>query len=578
MVVPSIMERSQAHECWQEVVLRLSASSTSASCMHRGELSATGCSSTPQIGMKTRSPNAQTLSESCVGHHRALSSGGRRDVKRAPPDLSLLRHLSRTRQYNGVSRSPLSSSGTGRSAFTSSYVGQEASLSPMLWSWAFPLSGHENPKTPEKALESLEDAVWHWREAAPLRFDIDRDTPPKVAAPTRPLRSFSDSSGVIGGTGSFRRSESAAHGKEVVHTPLVDSVTPQLVHGGNLRPHTDASLHSSHCGTHRKQHIDAQQEAPRVPSLLADVDQNMPAVLWRPASASVSSQQHGPREGPATGSNSKESPVQPSGIPISASTTSPTAVPATLLPLSEFSVNSPHLGPLAASRSREELPSSIRNALHFLRKVPELPASTGRGPMLPALSRTEYPITLVLDLDETLVHCSRGSSCWSSEAPDVIVNFEDHPTQGNVHFRPFAKLFLEIVARSFEVVVFTASQQTYADRVLDMLDPTGKTIHHRLYRPHCTEHRGAYFKELGLLGRPLSRCILVDNSPVSCACNADNSVLCRSWYGDALDRELLDLLALLEDLQQSTNIPMHLAARYGLYDFFQALRQGPRVL
>ena len=57
---------------------------------------------------------------------------------------------------------------------------------------------------------------------------------------------------------------------------------------------------------------------------------------------------------------------------------------------------------------------------------------------------------------------------------------------------------------------------------------------------HPQEFHGAYFKELGLLGRSLSKagvgfrrasgvsarscqCVLIDNSPVSVACNAENS-------------------------------------------------------
>jgi len=33
--------------------------------------------------------------------------------------------------------------------------------------------------------------------------------------------------------------------------------------------------------------------------------------------------------------------------------------------------------------------------------------------------------------------------------------------------------------------VFTASHQCYASKVLDHIDPTGKLIHHRLFRDHC---------------------------------------------------------------------------------------------
>jgi TFIIF-interacting CTD phosphatase-like protein len=34
-------------------------------------------------------------------------------------------------------------------------------------------------------------------------------------------------------------------------------------------------------------------------------------------------------------------------------------------------------------------------------------------------------------------------------------------------------------------VVFTASQQEYADAILDELDPDQEIFQHRLYRHHC---------------------------------------------------------------------------------------------
>jgi len=506
-----------------------------------------------------------------------MSSAGRRDVRRSPSDSSSLRDLPRATSHHGVSHLPVSSLGVCRVPIPSPYIGQALAPSPMLWSWVPPSSPHENPETPQKALESLDDAVRRWREEMPMSTDIDRETPPKAIAPARFIRSFSDNS--------------ATPSKETPQVPPLTVVTRQRRHGPPMSAFMDRDQHieasieanfrSDNGGKDRKQHIHVQQEAPRVPSLFADAKENIPPVLRRPASAPASSEKHGARDASIVEQQLKERLPKPPELTSQAITTVPTASMVLPLPLSDFSVTTPHLGPDAAGRSLEELPSSIRNALNFLRTLPELPRSLGREYVLPeqvrTSGRTEYPITLVLDLDETLAHCSRNNSCWSSQPPDVIVNFEDQPSQGNVHFRPFAKLFLEVVARSFEVVVFTASQQSYADKVLDMLDPTGTTIHHRLYRPHCTKHRGAYFKELGLLGRPLSRCILVDNSPISCACNPDNSVLCRSWYGHALDRELLNLLALLEEAQQSSNIPRHLASRYGLHDYFQALRLGPPI-
>lgn len=248
-----------------------------------------------------------------------------------------------------------------------------------------------------------------------------------------------------------------------------------------------------------------------------------------------------------------------------------------LAALTDFSVLSPFLGAEAAQSSLEELPIPARRALQFIRhlnnELPRTPCS-GRG-FLPA-ERYSQP-TLILDLDETLVHCSRAEQGRAGEdkkvsktPPQMYVHFEDAPHEGSVRWRPFAQLFLSVVAKRFEVVVFTASDQAYADQVIDQLDPNG-FIKYRLYRQHCTQVRGAFFKECGLLGRPLSRCILVDNSPISVACNADNGILIKSWYGDAFDRELIDLLPILDDATAYPDVTKYFAARYGLREFFEGL-------
>jgi len=260
--------------------------------------------------------------------------------------------------------------------------------------------------------------------------------------------------------------------------------------------------------------------------------------------------------------------------------------PAAVEPLRDFSVVARRYGAAAAACPAEDMPVSLRHALNFIRCLPSLPCTELGGcvkPLLPARS-TEEPKrpTLVLDLDETLVHCSReGKSSGSrgpavqTGSPDLVIEFDLTPAYGSVFFRPFVHLFLEVAARSFEIVVFTASQQAYADKVLNALDPEGTYIRHRLYRQHCTEMRGAFFKELGLLGRPLSQCILVDNSPISVACNADHGVLIQSWYGDRTDHELVDLLSVLQDLQlHGGDVDRYLESRYGLREFFEAMRVG----
>lgn len=70
--------------------------------------------------------------------------------------------------------------------------------------------------------------------------------------------------------------------------------------------------------------------------------------------------------------------------------------------------------------------------------------------------------------------------------------------------------FLFEMSQLFEIIVFTASQKQYADKVVAQIDPK-KRISHVLNREHCIIINKAYYlKNLKVLGRDLKQMILVD--------------------------------------------------------------------
>jgi CTD small phosphatase-like protein 2 len=103
--------------------------------------------------------------------------------------------------------------------------------------------------------------------------------------------------------------------------------------------------------------------------------------------------------------------------------------------------------------------------------------------------------------------------------------------------RPFCNKFLVEMAKHYEVVIFTAGVQEYADWVVDQLDPDGSLITHRLYRQHTinrdlTNDLPLIIKDLSKIGRDLSRTIIVDNIAENFLLQKDSGIFISTWYSD----------------------------------------------
>lgn len=187
-----------------------------------------------------------------------------------------------------------------------------------------------------------------------------------------------------------------------------------------------------------------------------------------------------------------------------------------------------HLETTAFKKLMQELEnddSEAENKLFFFQ--PELDEQLLQdGPFLPPKT-SKHDLTLVLDLDETLIH------------------FEESEENGQFLIRPQADMFIQRMSQCYEVVIFTAAMKEYADWILDRIDE-GRNISHRLYREHTRPKNNVFVKDLSLIGRDIKSCIIVDNNAENFYLQPENGIFIKSWYGDTKDRALGRLAPILE--------------------------------
>ncbi|ETO07095.1 hypothetical protein RFI_30297 [Reticulomyxa filosa] len=143
---------------------------------------------------------------------------------------------------------------------------------------------------------------------------------------------------------------------------------------------------------------------------------------------------------------------------------------------------------------------------------------------------------LVMDLDETMVF----STFEEMKNPDFVIDgmSKSGRVKTKVKVRPFLRRFLSECSKKYDIVVFTASGAPYANYVLDKID-VDCVIAHRLFGDSLTKFGdGKYIKDLGRLGKPLEKVIIVDDMPSSYAGQFNNAVPIGKFKGAADDQQV----------------------------------------
>lgn len=185
--------------------------------------------------------------------------------------------------------------------------------------------------------------------------------------------------------------------------------------------------------------------------------------------------------------------------------------------------------------------------------------------------------TLILDMDETLIHAKPKIKANEDFEPDFEIVLEDD--EGELVFmvktRPGLVECLERLATFYEIAVFTAAERTYATKIIKHFDPNGDYIKHILSREHCVHVNNFYVKDLRIISdRKIEDMVIVDNSIVAFAFNLDNGVPINDFRGEeAMDEELIYMTSYLEDIYHYEDIREANIKNFRLSEIQQSARK-----
>ncbi|CAM0953830.1 unnamed protein product [Alopecurus aequalis] len=183
------------------------------------------------------------------------------------------------------------------------------------------------------------------------------------------------------------------------------------------------------------------------------------------------------------------------------------------------------------------------------------------GPLPPLQMALAPPksITLVLDMDETLIHSS-----MKNEGADFSFPMLNEGKEYTVYVkkRPFVDAFLEKVAEMFHIVVFTASIRPYADQLLDILDPGNRLISQRYYRDSCLRVDNNHLKDLTIIEPDLAKVAIIDNTPEVYKMQVNNGIPIKTWTSDPSDAALPELMPFLQTLSVAEDVRPIIATKF----------------
>ena len=141
------------------------------------------------------------------------------------------------------------------------------------------------------------------------------------------------------------------------------------------------------------------------------------------------------------------------------------------------------------------------------------------APFLKNKNQKKY--TLVLDLEETLVHIKQSGECI---------------------LRPGLYQFLKDIKPYYELVSFSNESKYSSEPIIDIIEEKKKFFDYNLYREHLTFIGKEFIKDLSKLGRDIKKVIIVDNISNNFKLSPENGIQILPFFGENNNDNILEEL------------------------------------
>ena len=180
------------------------------------------------------------------------------------------------------------------------------------------------------------------------------------------------------------------------------------------------------------------------------------------------------------------------------------------------------------------------NAYEIMQMLKNYEINKVDAPFLVTPSKKKF--TLVLDLDETLIHLRQKKDVINIKNDvNIKINnksdyFYDNYDKNNnkylLQFRVGLFSFLTILKPFYELISFTSASKEYADVIINEIEKKRKFFDHKFYREHCVIYKDTFVKDISRIGRDIKKIIIIDNNERNFVLNKENGIKIAPYYGD----------------------------------------------